>query len=134
MRDVAHIRDGFASANQHRAYGWCPRRLDVDVEGRQRVHDYHRRRRGKRMAQLASQSLPPEMKITPLFDQSLFVRGVHSRCDHGRTDPPALLTAAMILLFLGDWRPTIVISISDPAFHLRIHPRAQCASGRPSTS
>jgi multidrug efflux pump subunit AcrB len=26
----------------------------------------------------------------------------------------AALTAVMILLFLGDWRPTIVISISIP--------------------
>src|ERR1700686_64125 len=62
---------------------------------------------------MASQSLPPEMKITPLFDQSLFVRAsIRGVIIEGLT--AALLTAAMILLFLGDWRPTIVISISIP--------------------
>ena len=32
MRDVAHVRDGFAPANQHRAPGWRARRVDVDVQ------------------------------------------------------------------------------------------------------
>src|SRR6202049_3434141 len=67
----------------------------------------------KRMAQLAAQTLPPEMQITPLFDQSLFVRAsIRGVVLEALT--AALLTAAMILLFLGDWRPTIVISISIP--------------------
>jgi multidrug efflux pump subunit AcrB len=70
----------------------------------------------KRMAQLASQALPQELqdlKITPLFDQSLFVRAsIRGVITEGLT--AAVLTAAMILLFLGDWRPTIVISISIP--------------------
>src|SRR5438309_2929529 len=67
----------------------------------------------KAIVPLAAQSLPPEMKITPLFDQSLFVRAsIRGVVLEALT--AALLTAAMILLFLGDWRPTIVISISIP--------------------
>ena len=67
----------------------------------------------KRMAERAAQSLPPEMKITPLFDQSLFVRAsIRGVVLEAMT--AAVLTACMILLFLGDWRPTIVISISIP--------------------
>ena len=112
MRDVAHIRDGFAPqtniVHMDGVRGALMSMLKVGsastitiVEG------------VKRMAQLASQSLPPEMKITPLFDQSLFVRAsIRGVILEGLT--AALLTAAMILLFLGDWRPTIVISISIP--------------------
>src|SRR6202041_2017896 len=73
MRDVAHIRDGFAPqtniVHMDGVRGALMSMLKVGsastitiVEG------------VKRMAQLASQSLPPEMKITALFDQSLFVR------------------------------------------------------------
>ena len=63
--------------------------------------------------QQASQSLPPELKISALFDQSLFVRAsIYGVLREG------LIAAALDGLhdpvFLGDWRPTIVISISIP--------------------
>ena len=112
MRDVAHIRDGFAPqtniVRMDGVRGALMSMLKVGsastitiVEG------------VKRMAQLAAQSLPPEMKITPLFDQSLFVRA-SIRGVVLEALSAAALTACMILLFLGDWRPTIVISISIP--------------------
>jgi CzcA family heavy metal efflux pump len=112
MRDVAHIRDGFAPqtniVRMDGARGALMSMLKVGsastitiVEG------------VKRMAALASQSLPPELKITALFDQSLFVRAsIKGVVTEALT--AAALTACMILLFLGDWRPTIVISISIP--------------------
>lgn len=68
MRDVAHVRDGFAPqtniVRMDGVRGALMSMLKVGsastitiVEG------------VKRMAALAAQSLPPEMKITPLFDQ-----------------------------------------------------------------
>ena len=61
----------------------------------------------------AAQLLPPELTIKALFDQSLFVRAsIQGVIREGLT--AACLTAAMILLFLGDWRPTIIIAISIP--------------------
>ena len=55
----------------------------------------------------------PALKITSLFDQSLFVRAsIEGVLREGLI--AAALTAVMILIFLGDWRPTIVISISIP--------------------
>ena len=67
----------------------------------------------KNIVQQAAQSLPPELKITALFDQSLFVRAsIYGVLREGLI--AAALTAVMILVFLGDWRPTIVISISIP--------------------
>src|SRR5579862_237577 len=112
MRDVAHIRDGFAPqtniVHMDGVRGALMSMLKVGSASTITIVDGV-----KRMAQLASQSLPPEMKITALFDQSLFVRAsIRGVVMEGLT--AALLTAAMILLFLGDWRPTIVISISIP--------------------
>jgi len=67
----------------------------------------------KNIVAQAAQALPPSLKITALFDQSLFVRAsIEGVLREGLI--AAALTAVMILLFLGDWRPTIVISISIP--------------------
>ena len=62
---------------------------------------------------LPRQALPPELKITALFDQSLFVRASIQGVVHEALIA-ACLTALMILLFLGDWRPTLIIAISIP--------------------
>jgi multidrug efflux pump subunit AcrB len=57
--------------------------------------------------------LPPQMQITPLFDQSIFVRAaVQGVIREGLV--AACLTALMILLFLGSWRSTLIIAISIP--------------------
>ena len=67
----------------------------------------------KNIVQQAAQALPPELKVSALFDQSLFVRAsIYGVIREGLI--AAALTAIMILVFLGDWRPTIVISISIP--------------------
>jgi multidrug efflux pump subunit AcrB len=54
-----------------------------------------------------------QLKITPLFDQSVFVRaaivGVVTEALIA-----AALTGMMILLFLGSWRSTLIICISIP--------------------
>lgn len=56
---------------------------------------------------------PPDMKITPLFDQSVFVSGAIS--DVVREGIIAAgLTGAMILMFLGSWRSTLVVLVSIP--------------------
>jgi len=57
--------------------------------------------------------LPPELHIVPLADQSLFVRasieGVLKEASIA-----ACLTGLMILLFLGNWRSTVIIAVSIP--------------------
>ncbi len=112
MRDVAHIRDGFApQTNVVRMDGERGALMSMLKVGSASTITIVEG--VKRMALQAAQSLPPEMKITPLFDQSLFVRAsIRGVVLEALT--AALLTACMILLFLGDWRPTIVISISIP--------------------
>ncbi len=58
-------------------------------------------------------ALPPELRIEPLADQSLFVRAAVNGVIREAVIA-ACLTAAMILLFLGSWRSTLIIAISIP--------------------
>ncbi len=112
LRDVAHVRDGFA-----------PQTNIVRKDGERGVLMSIFKLGGsstltvvnavKAMVPLAAQSLPPELSVQALFDQSLFVRAsIQGVLREGLT--AALLTAAMILLFLGDWRPTVIIGVSIP--------------------
>ncbi len=59
------------------------------------------------------QTVPPNLKITALSDQSVFVRAAVSGVIR-ETVIAAALTALMILLFLGSWRSTLIIAISIP--------------------
>ena len=56
---------------------------------------------------------PPELRIKPIGDQSLFVRGSINGVIREAVIA-AVLTGLMILLFLGSWRSTIIIAISIP--------------------
>ena len=57
--------------------------------------------------------LPPELEAKEFADQSLFVRAaVNGVVKEGMI--AALLTALMILLFLGSWRSTFIIALSIP--------------------
>src|SRR5208282_4491008 len=58
-------------------------------------------------------TVPPELEISPLADQSIFVRGAISGVVR-ETLIAACLTAFMILTFLGSWRSTIIIATSIP--------------------
>jgi CzcA family heavy metal efflux pump len=58
-------------------------------------------------------TLPPELNLEQLFDQSVFVRAsVNGVVREAMI--AACLTAAMILLFLGSWRSTLIVAISIP--------------------
>jgi multidrug efflux pump subunit AcrB len=61
----------------------------------------------------ARAAAPSGLKITELFDQSVFVTSsVEAVLREGAI--AAALTALMILLFLGSWRSTLVVMISIP--------------------
>ncbi|MFN8609421.1 MAG: efflux RND transporter permease subunit [Vulcanimicrobiota bacterium] len=56
---------------------------------------------------------PQGLNLKPLFDQSVFVRGALSNVLHEGA-LAGLLTGALILLFLGSWRSTLVVLASIP--------------------
>lgn len=58
-------------------------------------------------------TLPPALDLKLLFDQSLFVRASIEGVVREALIA-ACLTAAMILLFLGSWRSTLIVAISIP--------------------
>ncbi len=112
MRDVAHVRDGFAPqtniVRQDGVHGVLMSMYKVGKGSTLTIV-----KAVKDVVPLALQSLPEGVTVKPLFDQSLFVRAsINGVLREGLI--AAALTACMILLFLGDWRPTIVISISIP--------------------
>ncbi len=58
-------------------------------------------------------TLPAELSIKPIGDQSVFVRASIKGVIH-EAIIAAVLTGLMILLFLGSWRSTVIIAISIP--------------------
>jgi len=112
MRDVAHIRDGFApQTNIVRANGQRGVLMAVYKTGSASTLDIVGR--VKETIQNYMSSLPESLHVTMFFDQSLFVRasiqGVLREAIIA-----ACLTAIMILLFLGNWKSTLIIAVSIP--------------------
>ena len=112
LRDVANIRDGFApQTNIVRQDGHRGALVTILKAGNASTIDVVRGIRN--LLPRVAQTLPPEMKILPLADQSIFVRGAVSGVIREAVIA-ACLTGLMILLFLGSWRSTLIIAISIP--------------------
>ena len=67
----------------------------------------------KRLLPGIQAQLPQDLKVTATADQSLFVRAAVSAVIREGVIAAAL-TGLMILLFLGSWRSTLIITISIP--------------------
>ena len=112
LSDVASVRDGFTpQTNIVRQDGHRGVLISVLKNGGASTLDVVRSLR--ELLPKVAQTLPVDLKITPLFDQSLFVTAAISGVIHEALIA-ACLTAAMILLFLGNWRSTCIIAISIP--------------------
>ncbi|MGD0921619.1 MAG: efflux RND transporter permease subunit [Terriglobia bacterium] len=112
IKDVAHVRDGFAvQTNIVRENGRRAALLTILKSGNASTLDIVDKVRATLPRILAG--LPPELKVKQLFDQSLFVRAA-IRDVLREAIIAAVLTGLMILLFLGSWRSTLVVCISIP--------------------
>jgi multidrug efflux pump subunit AcrB len=112
LSEVAHVRDGFSpQTNIVRQNGERGVLVSIIKSGGTSTLDIV----SGLLAQLpiVQQILPKELKITPLFDQSGFVRAAISGVVREAVIA-ACLTAALILLFLGNWRSTCIIAVSIP--------------------
>ncbi|WP_343527082.1 efflux RND transporter permease subunit [Sphingomonas sp.] len=112
MRDVAHVRDGNG-----------PQQNVVHVEGSRSVLLTVLKNGAtstlaivqgvKDKLPTIAATLPDTLKILPVGDQSVFVKGaVVGVVQEGAI--AAALTSLMILLFLGSWRSTVIIALSIP--------------------
>jgi multidrug efflux pump subunit AcrB len=112
IHDVANVRDGFSpQTNVVRRDGMRGSLLTVQKVGATSTLDIVQRVKDALPAIRAA--LPPELRIEPLADQSLFVRAAVDGVIREAVIA-ACLTAMMILLFLGSWRSTMIIAISIP--------------------
>ena len=112
IRDVAHVRNGFPpQTNIVRVDGQRAALLSVIKTGDASTLNIVKGIRTK-FDSLKSQ-LPPQLKITPLADQSIFVRASIDGVVH-EAIIAACLTAIMILIFLGSWRSTLIVAVSIP--------------------
>jgi multidrug efflux pump subunit AcrB len=112
LSEVAHVRDGFSpQTNIVRQNGERGVLVSIIKNGGSSTLDIV----SSLLAQLpvVAQILPKDLKITPLFDQSGFVRAAISGVVR-EAMIAACLTAALILLFLGNWRSTCIIAVSIP--------------------
>src|SRR6201994_4543345 len=112
MHDVAHVRDGFPpQTNIVRVDGQRASLMSVLKNGNVSTLEIISRIRA--LLPSISASLPPELRITPLSDQSIFVRGaIGGVVREGII--AGCLTGVMILVFLGSWRSTLIIAVSIP--------------------
>ncbi|HEY2008000.1 MAG TPA: efflux RND transporter permease subunit [Rhizomicrobium sp.] len=112
MGDVAHVRDGSPpQTNIVRMDGRRGVLMTILKSGESSTLDIVEDT--KELLPRLKETLPPALKITPLADQSVFVRAaVTGVVREGAI--AALLTGVMILLFLGSWRSTLVIIVAIP--------------------
>src|ERR1700678_2207265 len=112
LRDVANIRDGFApQTNIVRQDGHRGVLLSIMKAGTASTISVVEGIRG--LLPRVAQTLPPELKIQALADQSIFVKSAVNGVVREALIA-ACLTALMILLFLGSWRSTLIIAVSIP--------------------
>jgi CzcA family heavy metal efflux pump len=112
IRDVAQVRDGFAVQTQVvRENGRRGVLLTVLKNGNSSTLEIARR--VKELLPSIQAAMPEGMKIQLVTDQSRFVEAsIHSVLTEGAI--AATLTGLMILLFLGSWRSTLIVTISIP--------------------
>jgi multidrug efflux pump subunit AcrB len=112
VRDVAHVRDGYPpQTNIARVDGKRAIVMNVLKTGNASTLDIIKGINAK--LPLARATMPENLKLVALSDQSIFVRAaIDGVIREGVI--AAALTGLLILLFLGSWRSTLIITISIP--------------------
>jgi multidrug efflux pump subunit AcrB len=112
IKDVAWVRDGFPpQTNIVRVNGQRSVLLTIQKAGEASTLSVISGIKGL-LPQIAT-TVPRQLKIEPLADQSIFVLGAINGVVREALIA-ACLTALMILIFLGSWRSTLIIATSIP--------------------
>ena len=112
IRDVAHVRDGYPpQTNVVRSDGTRGALMSILKNGDESTIDIVAGVR--KMLPRVAAALPPQLTISPLADQSIFVKASINGVLREAVIA-ACLTAIMILVFLGSWRSTVIIAVSIP--------------------
>jgi len=112
VRDVAHVRDGNPpQSNIVHVDGGRSVLMSVLKNGATSTLSIVSGVKDK-LAEIKS-SLPDNLVVSPINDQSVFVRAAITGVAFEGV-LAAVLTSLMILLFLGSWRSTVIIAVSIP--------------------
>jgi multidrug efflux pump subunit AcrB len=112
IKDVAWVRDGFPpQTNIVKVNGQRSVLLTIQKAGDASTLNVISGI--KALLPQIKETVPPQLQISPLADQSIFVQGAISGVVR-ETLIAACLTAFMILTFLGSWRSTLIIATSIP--------------------
>ena len=112
LKDVAWVRDGFPpQTNIVRVNGQRSVLLTIQKAGDASTLTVISRIKAL-LPQIAA-TVPSQLKMAPLADQSIFVLGAINGVVREALIA-ACLTALMILVFLGSWRSTLIIATSIP--------------------
>jgi multidrug efflux pump subunit AcrB len=112
VRDIANVRDGSSpQTNMVHVGGKRSVLLSILKNGNVSTLEIANSIRAMLPSTLAK--LPQDLKVTLLFDQSLFVRAAVDGVVK-EAAIAAALTGLMILIFLGSWRSTLIVVISIP--------------------
>src|SRR6202166_2598866 len=112
LRDVAHVRDGFSpQTNVVLTNGQRGVLMSIYKTGNNSTLSIVDR--VKQVLKDYSASLPTSLQVSNFFDQSIYVRAAIQGVLR-EAMIAACLTAFMILLFLGNWKSTLIIAVSIP--------------------
>ncbi|MGA2896427.1 MAG: efflux RND transporter permease subunit [Acidobacteriaceae bacterium] len=112
IHDIGNVRDGFPpQTNIVRVDGQRASLMTILKTGNASTLDIISNVR-KQLPLIAAQ-LPQALRIRPISDQSVFVKSAISGVAR-EAIIAGCLTAAMILIFLGSWRSTLIIAVSIP--------------------
>jgi multidrug efflux pump subunit AcrB len=112
MRDIAYVHDGAPpQTNLVRVNGHCAVLLPVFKSGSESTPDIVAG--VKRMVPLIKEAMPKSLKIRLFGDQSIFVKEAVKAVVREAVIAAAL-TGLLVLLFLGDWRSTLIIVMTIP--------------------
>ena len=112
MRDVAHVHDGFQVQTNSVSVDGVPGAL-MTIRSTGGVSTLAVIAGLRAALPDVRHMLPPGVRILPIFDQSVFVKAALNSVLMGGC-MAAALTALMIVLFLGNWRLTLIILASIP--------------------
>ena len=112
MRDVAHVHDGFQVQTNSVSVDGVPGAL-MTIRKTGGVSTLAVIDGIRAVLPEIRHMLPAGVRIKPIFDQSMFVKAALNSVLMGGA-MAAALTALMILLFLGNWRLTLIILAAIP--------------------
>src|ERR1700689_4973090 len=112
MRDIAHVHDGFQVQTNSVAVDGTPGAL-ITIRKTGGVSTLAVIDGVRAALTDIRKVMPSGVTIKPIFDQSIFVKAALSSVKMGGL-MAAALTALMILLFLGNWRLTLIILAAIP--------------------